>query len=379
VPESNHATVAIVGATGLVGREFLSMLQEHPLGDGEVRLLASTRSAGSSVPFRGRVLPVDLAAPEAFDGVDLAFFSAGASVSRELAPAAVGHGAVVIDNSSAFRMEESVPLIVPEVNGHALDDWAPPGIIANPNCSTIIALLAVTPLHRAAGVERMVASTYQAASGAGEAVFEELQEQAREFAAGRPYTTKASGRQYLFNVYSHDSPVGDDGYNEEERKLLRETHKIWADSSVRITATCVRVPVLRAHCESINLTFRRPLREDEARAILARAPGVRVVDDRWANRFPEPVDAAGIDEVLVGRIRADSSQPPGLGLNLFVAGDQLRKGAALNAVQIAQLPTVARRAAASAAGRQPAQRRETSAMGERASTARAASSPRSRR
>ncbi len=330
-----HPTVVVVGATGLVGRELLSILSNHELGRGSVRLFASTRSAGTAFTFRSVEHPVEPAGPDVFTGADVAFLCAGGDVSRALADTAVDRGALVIDNSSAFRMRPNVPLVVPEVNGDVLDDFDPPGIIANPNCSTIIALLAVTPIHRAAGVQRMVISTYQAASGAGAEVLRELEQQAEDHVAGRPYTQDVLGRKFLFNLFSHDSPIGPDGSNEEERKLVRESQKIWNDDSVRITATCVRVPVLRAHSEAITLTLRTPLSEDEARRLLSEAPGVRLVDDRAANKFPEPVDASGIDEVLVGRIRADSSQPRGLGLNLFVSGDQLRKGAALNAVQIA--------------------------------------------
>jgi aspartate-semialdehyde dehydrogenase len=333
---AEHPAIAIVGATGLVGREFLQILARHGLGRGEIRLCASARSAGRTIACGDRALPVEQLGPDVFVGADLAFFCAGAAVSREFAPVAVENGAVVIDNSSAFRMQPGVPLVIPEINGDVLEGAAAPAIIANPNCSTIIALMAVTPLYRAAGVARMVVSTYQAASGAGAALLAELEQQAHDHVAGRPYTQEALDRPYLFNLFCHDSPVGPDGYNEEERKLARETHKIWADESVRITATCVRVPVLRAHSEAINLTFRRPLAEDEARALLAAAPGIRLVDDRSANKFPEPAAATGTDEVLVGRIRADISQPPGMGLDLFACGDQLRKGAALNAVQIAQ-------------------------------------------
>jgi aspartate-semialdehyde dehydrogenase len=338
--------IAVVGVTGLVGREFLQILTGHPLGRGDIRAFASARSAGGSVAFGDTQLPVQQLSPDVFAGVALAFFCAGSAVSREFAATAVDHGAVVIDNSSAFRMEPEVPLVVPEINGDALDGVSS-GIIANPNCSTIIALMAVTPLHRAAGVDRMVISTYQAASGAGAALVQELEQQARDHVAGRPLTQEALDRPYLFNLFSHDSPVGPDGCNEEERKLVRETHKIWDDDTIRITATCVRVPVLRAHSEAINLTFRRALAEDEAHALLASAPGVRLVDDRSANRFPEPADATGIDEVLVGRIRADASQPPGMGLDLFACGDQLRKGAALNAVQIAERVFAAESALAS--------------------------------
>ena len=329
---------AVVGATGVVGREALAILEERRFPLAGLRLFASPRSVGTTLPFAGDDLPVEPLTEASFDDVDLALFCAGGAISRRFAAVATRAGATVIDNSSAFRMEDGVPLVVPEINGDACDGagGAAPPLVANPNCSTIIALLAVTPLHRAVGVERMVVSTYQAASGAGRALMEELERQTREFAAGRPLTTTVAGRPYLFNVFSHDSAIGPDGYNEEERKLARETRKIWGDEQVRITATCVRVPVLRSHAEAINLTFRAPLGEGDARALLADAPGVRLVDDREANAFPEPAVATGRDEVLVGRIRTDPSQPRDRGLDLFVCGDQLRKGAALNAIQIAE-------------------------------------------
>lgn len=333
--ESTSPVVAIVGATGAVGREMLAVLQQRNFPARELRLLASERSAGSTIAFNGNELTVGELTEDSFDGVDIALFSAGATISRNFAPLAVQRGALVIDNSSAFRMDEDVPLVVPEINDDVLDDLDS-GIIANPNCSTIIALMAVTPIYDAVGIDRMVISTYQAASGAGAAAIQELEQQARDFANDKPLNTKVFGRPYLFNLFSHNSAIDEDGYNQEEIKMVNETHKIWGDDSVGITATCVRVPVLRAHCESINLTLRKPLSVDEAREILENSPGVRVVDDPANNKFPEPIDASGIDEVLVGRIRADFSQPPGYGLNLFVAGDQLRKGAALNAVQIAE-------------------------------------------
>ncbi len=328
--------IAIVGATGAVGVEFLELIERRGVRFSELRLLASARSAGTTMRCGVHECMVQEATPEAFEGVDLALFSAGKGVSKALAPAAVRAGAWVVDNSSAFRMDEGIPLVVPEVNAHELDVLGAPCIIANPNCSTIIALVAVTPLHRAVRVERMVVSTYQAASGAGAAAMRELEGQAREFADGREFTTDVFGRQYLFNVFSHNSAVGADGYNEEERKLLQETRKIWGDPSVRVTATCVRVPVLRAHCEAINLTFAGDMPESRVRELLAAAPGVQVVDDRAANRFPEPIGAAGKDDVLVGRIRQDWSQPDRRGIDLFVAGDQIRKGAALNAIQITE-------------------------------------------
>lgn len=331
-----NPSIAIVGATGAVGVEFLEILAERSFPHRHVKLLASARSVGKRMRFNGADLAVEELTERSFDGVDLALFSAGKAISKQFGPIAVRAGATVVDNSSCFRMEPSVPLVTPEVNGDVLDAIDRPCIIANPNCSTIIALVAVTPLHRAVGVSRMVVSTYQAASGAGAAAMEELEQQARDWVADRPLTTAIFGRQYLFNLFSHNSAVGADGYNEEETKLVKETRKMWADDAVRISATCVRVPVLRAHSESINLSFRAPLTEADARAILSKASGVRVVDDRAGNRFPEPIHAAGGDDVLVGRIRADQSQQPGMGLELFVSGDQLRKGAALNAVQIAE-------------------------------------------
>jgi aspartate-semialdehyde dehydrogenase len=233
-------------------------------------------------------------------------------------------------------MDHRYALVIPEVNGEELDQLRSPTIVAVPNCSTIIALMAVSPLHREVGVARMVVSTYQAASGAGAAAMAELAQQASDWSAGRALQTPIFGRQYIFNLFSHDSAIGEDGQNEEERKLLEETRKIWRDPEVGISATCVRVPVLRAHSESINLTFRRPITEDRARAVLAAAPGIELVDDRTANRFPEPINATGRDVVLVGRIRADQSQAAGFGLSLFVSGDQIRKGAALNGLHIAE-------------------------------------------
>lgn len=299
-------------------------------------MLASQRSAGTEIAFQGKPHAVELLSPKSLADIDLAFFSAGRNVSEEFAPIAARQGATVIDNSSAFRMDERVPLVVPEINGDVLDQWENSGIIANPNCTTIIILMALTPIQRAVGIERMVVSTYQAASGAGAAVMEELQQQARDYVADRPLTTDVIGRPYIFNIFSHDSPVDDAGHNEEETKLLRETHKIWDDDELRISATCVRVPVLRAHSAAINLMLNNPMSVAEARKLLGDAPGVTLVDDRDKNQFPEPIHATGRDDVLVGRLREDPSQPRGKGLSLFESGDQLRKGAALNAIQIAE-------------------------------------------
>jgi aspartate-semialdehyde dehydrogenase len=333
---AREPAVAVVGGTGAVGEELLALLASREFPARSVRVFASARSAGRTVRALGRDVPVEALAPGCFAGIDLAFFAASGAVSREWAPQAVASGAWVVDKSSAFRMDPACELVIPEANGERLDALHAPCIVAVPNCSTIIALVAVTPLHREAGVARMVVSTYQAASGAGAAAMAELERQAHDWSAGRPLDTRIFRRQYLFNLFSHDSTVGEDGQNEEERKLVDETRRIWRDPDVCVSATCVRVPVLRAHSESINLTFRTPLSEQRAREVLAAAPGVRIVDDRAGNRFPEPLDAAGRDEVLVGRIRADRSQPAGFGLSLFVSGDQIRKGAALNGIQIAE-------------------------------------------
>lgn len=333
---SAEPTVAVVGATGAVGEELLALLAERRFPVRSLRLFASARSAGRTLHALGRDVTVEPLVPGCFAGTDIAFFSASGGVSKEWAPQAVAAGAWAIDKSSAFRMDRRYPLAIPEVNGEVLDALQAPTIVAVPNCTTIIALMAVTPLHREVGVARMVVSTYQSASGAGAAAMAELERQAHDWSAGRALDTSIFGRQYLFNLFSHNSAIGEDGQNEEERKLVDETRKIWGDPDVLVSATCVRVPVLRAHSESINLTFRTPITEARAREVLAAAPGIRIVDDRAANRFPEPLAATGRDEVLVGRIRADHSQPNGFGLNLFISGDQVRKGAALNGIQIAE-------------------------------------------
>lgn len=330
----SKARIAILGATGAVGQEFLDILHARGVPSDNLHLLASARSAGQKVTYAGRELTVQEVRADSFHGIDIALFSAGASVSRQWAPVAVEAGAYVVDNSSAFRMDAGVPLVVPEINPQAIGDAR---IIANPNCSTIIMNMAVWPLHRVNPVRRIVVSTYQSASGAGMQAMLELQEQARDVLEGRPVSPKVLPYQIAFNLFSHNSAMQADGYNQEEQKMVAETRKIFGAPNIAITATCVRVPVLRAHSESVNVTFERPMPEAEARAILDGAPGVRVLDDRAANRFPMPLDATGEDDCLVGRIRQDISQPDGRGIDLFVVGDQLRKGAALNAVQIAEL------------------------------------------
>jgi len=326
--------VAVVGATGAVGQEFINILQERNLPLEEIVFLASPRSAGKKINFRGQEYSVQVLDEDSFKGVDLAFFSAGSSVSKKFAPIAAQAGAVVVDNSSAFRMDPNVPLVVPEINPQEIAKHN--GIIANPNCSTIIMLVPIWPIHRVNRIERVVVSTYQAASGAGQQAMLELEQQTRDILQGRTPQPKVLPFVYAFNLFSHNSPIGPDGYNEEERKMINETRKIFNDPDILICPTCIRVPVLRAHSESINLTLQKPMSEEEVRSLLSEAEGVKIVDDREKNYFPMPIDASGKDDVLVGRIRKDLSMPDGRGICMFVCGDQLRKGAALNGVQIAE-------------------------------------------
>lgn len=327
--------VAIVGATGAVGEEFNVVLRDREFPAREYCLLASARSAGKRMRWIDRDLTIEELTPKSFQGCDLALFSAGGPISREFGPIAVKAGAVVVDNSSAFRLDPDVPLVVPEVNPDAIRQHR--GIIANPNCSTIILNVALWPLHRVNSVKRAVVSTYQAASGAGAKALEELEQQTRDVLDGRPPTPRVFPQPCAFNVFSHNSAMGPDGYNVEETKMILETRKIFRDESILIAPTCMRVPVKRAHTESVSVEFTTPFSESDARGILAKAPGVRLIDDRENNRFPTPLDATGKDEVLVGRIRRDPSVPDGRGLQFVCVGDQLRKGAALNAVQIAEL------------------------------------------
>jgi aspartate-semialdehyde dehydrogenase len=326
--------VAIVGATGAVGQEVLNILAERKFPIKELVLLASARSAGKKIEFAGKTYTVSELTKDAFKGVNIAFFSAGGSISREFAPAAVAAGAVVIDKSSAFRMKQGVPLVVPEVNPEQIAKHN--GLIANPNCSTIIMNVPVWPLHKVNRVRRIILSTYQAVSGAGVGGLEELERQTKAYASGSAIERKQFQHQIVSNVFSHDTKIAENGYNEEENKTVNETRKIFGDSRIMISATCVRVPIPRAHSEAINLEFDRPITADEVRQILSRAPGVKVVDDREKNHFPMPLEASGQDDVLVGRIRQDISREDGRGIELFVSGDQVRKGAATNAVQIAE-------------------------------------------
>ncbi len=327
--------VAVVGATGAVGQEFMRVLEQRNFPFEKITFLASSRSAGKPITFKGKTYTVQELKEDSFKGIGLALFSAGGSISKKFGPIAAAAGTVVVDNSSAFRMDPAVPLVVPEVNPE--DAKLHKGIIANPNCSTIIMVVPVWPLHKVNPIERLVISTYQAASGAGYQAMVELQEQARDFLDGKKITPKVLPHQIAFNLFSHNSKVGDNGYNEEEMKMVKETRKMFHYDAIQIAATCVRVPVLRAHCESINIRFSKPMTEDQVRDILRKAPGVKVVDDRAKNYFPMPLETSDQDDVYVGRIRQDISQPDGRGIEMFVSGDQLRKGAATNAIQIAEL------------------------------------------
>ncbi len=324
--------LAIFGATGAVGREACGLLGERDVRVGEVSLLASARGAGSVIEVLGRSVEVKEVDDGSFEGVDYVIFSAGGERSKHWAPVAKAAGAVVIDNSSAFRMDPRVPLVVPEINPGDLKGHE--GIIANPNCSTIMMNMAVWPLHRVKRVRRIVVSTYQSVSGAGAAAMEELRSQTEAVLAGEAAEPKVFPHPVAFNLFSHNTPIDAEGYNTEERKMVEETRKIFHEPSLAVTATCIRVPVMRAHSESINLTFEEPITPGEVREVLSQASGVEIVDDVEGGRFPMPLEASGKDDVLVGRIRQDISQPDGRGIELFVCGDQLRKGAALNAVQI---------------------------------------------
>lgn len=333
-----NPTVAIVGATGAVGVEMLAILAQRGFPAASVRALASERSAGTRLPFGPEELTVEALGPGSFEGIDLAFFCASGAVAREYAPVAVDAGAVVIDNSSAYRMDPAVPLIVPEVNAHAIGDA---GLIANPNCSTIILVTALDAIERAVGIERIVVSTYQAVSGAGAPGLEELERLTAQAAAGAELAPEFFPFPCVHNVFCHETPTDPaTGRNVEEQKMIEEARKIWSRPDLKVAPTCVRVPVPRAHAESVNVTLRASATEADLRAALADAAGVRIVDDRATPRFPMPVDASGGDDVLVGRLRPDDSQPSDgpafIGWELFCCGDQLRKGAALNAVQIAE-------------------------------------------
>ena len=333
---SYEPVVAIAGVTGAVGAEFIATMDRRNFPVRKLKALASARSAGKTVDFRGERIVIEELTEQSFEGVDIALFSAGAGTSRKFSPAAVKAGAVVIDNSSAFRLDPNVPLVIPEINGNRIREHK--GIIAVPNCSAITALMPLWPIHRVNRIKRVIVSTYQAASGGGAAAMQELVESTRASLNGQAFGPTVLPHPYAFNLFSHNTPIDPEtGYNEEESKVIKETRKIFEDDRIAVGVTCVRVPVLRAHSEAITFECENPISENDVRAILSRAPGVRIVDDRVRNYFPMPIDASGQDDVLVGRIRRDLSDASGHSIAMFVSADQLLKGAALNAIQIAEL------------------------------------------
>ena len=325
--------IAIVGATGAVGAELLDVLTRRAFPVGQLRLLASARSAGKSLHFRGEEIAVEELADKSFAGIDLAFFSAGGDLSRKFVPVAVDAGAVVIDNSSVFRMDPEVPLVIPEING--ADTRAHRGIIANPNCTSAVALMALYPLHLAFGLRRIFASSYQAVSGSGARAIAELKRQTKEASEDRPATNEVYPHPIAFNVFPHVDAFLEDGYTKEEMKMQNEGRRIMHLPEFRASVTCVRVPVYRAHSVAISAEFERAVDLDEAREVLAKAPGLDLLDDPKRNLYPMPLAAAGKDNCQVGRVRLDCALENGLAF--WVSGDQLLKGAALNAVQIAEL------------------------------------------
>ena len=328
--------VAVIGATGAVGLEMIETLEKRNFPVKKLNLFASERSVGKKLKFKGAEITVQELKSDVFAGNDFALFSAGANRSKEFAAAAVKAGCVVIDNSSAFRMDADVPLVVPEVNPE--DAKRHKGIIANPNCSTAILLVAIYPLHKVNPIQRIVVSTYQAASGAGAKAMAELEEQTAALLRGeKNITAKTLPQRIAFNLFPHVDVFLDNGYTKEEMKFVNESRKIMHHPTLKISATCVRVPVYRAHSESVNIEFERPMTPAQAREIIGRSPGVKLVDDPANKKYPMPIDASGQYDCLVGRIRQDVSREDGRGLELFVSGDQLLKGAALNAVQITEL------------------------------------------
>lgn len=324
--------IAIAGATGAVGQELLQVLSKRKFPLGELKLLASSRSKGKTIEFEGKPYIVEELSAQSFKNVDIALFSAGGGRSKEFAPAAVASGAVVIDNSSAFRMNPDVPLVVPEINPEDLEHHK--GIIANPNCTTIIAGMAVWPIHQIAKVKRMFVATYQAVSGAGAQAMEELTYQVKDFLEGKELKKEIFKYQIAFNLFVHDSKLDANGYSEEEMKVVNETRKIFHDDQISISPTAIRVPILRAHTEAIHLELERPVEVDEVKRALEKMKGVTVFDHKEKSHFPMPIEVSGKDDVYVGHIRKDVGHP--CGLNMVVCGDQILKGAALNAVQIAE-------------------------------------------
>ncbi|MEW6615136.1 MAG: aspartate-semialdehyde dehydrogenase [Thermodesulfobacteriota bacterium] len=328
-------SVAVVGATGAVGNEMVKILEERKFPVGKLKLLASSRSAGSYVEFYGKDIKVEILDEDSFKGVDIALFSAGGTVSEKFAPIAASSGCIVVDNTSAFRMDSQVPLVVTEVNPHAIAQYMNKGIIANPNCSTIQMVVALKPIHDVAKIKRIVVSTYQAVSGTGKKAIDELQDQTRDILSFQDVECKVYPRQIAFNCLPHIDIFLENAYTKEEMKMVNETRKILVDDSIRVTATTVRVPVFYGHSESVNIETEKKITADEVRKLLSQAPGVTVVDDPASARYPLAIDAAGKDDTFVGRIREDESIEKGI--NMWIVADNLRKGAALNAVQIAEI------------------------------------------
>jgi aspartate-semialdehyde dehydrogenase len=327
--------VAVAGATGAVGNEMVAVLEQRNFPVKKLTLLASARSVGKTLRFKGKEIKIEELKEDSFKGIDIGLFSPGGAVSMKFAPIAAAAGCVVIDNTSAFRMDPDVPLIVPEVNEHAVKDYKKRGIISNPNCSTIQMVVVLKPLHDAARIKRVVVSTYQAVSGTGKKAIYELEQQVLSIYNHKKIEIKVYPHQIAFNCLPHIDSFLENGYTKEEMKMVNETKKIMEDPGIAVTATTVRVPVFYGHSESVNVEFEKDLAPDQARKLLRKAPGVKVVDDPSKNKYPLAINAAGKDETFVGRIRRDESVPHGL--NMWVVSDNIRKGAALNAVQIAEV------------------------------------------
>jgi aspartate-semialdehyde dehydrogenase len=327
--------VAVAGATGAVGNQMIACLEERNFPVKDLKLLATARSAGTKLRFKGEEISVEELTETSFKGVDIGIFSAGGATSQEYAPVAARDGCVVVDNSAAWRMDPEVPLVVPEVNPHAVAKYTNKGIIANPNCSTIQMVVALAPIHRKVGIKRVVVSTYQAVSGTGKKAIDELHNQTKAILNSLEPEKNVYPHRIAFNCLPHIDVFLENGYTKEEMKMVNETLKILEDDSIGITATTIRVPVFFSHSESVNIETRDPISPDEIRALLENAPGVKVLDDPSQNLYPMPIEAEGRDETFVGRIRADESVKNGI--NLWVVSDNIRKGAATNAVQIAEL------------------------------------------
>ena len=327
--------VVVVGATGAVGNEMIKVLEQRNFPVESLKLLASERSIGKSFSFRGKSIPVEVLGEDSFAGTQIGLFSAGGSISEKFAPIAAKAGCVVVDNTSAFRMDPDVPLVVPEVNAEAIAQYKKKGIIANPNCSTIQMVVALKPIYDAVGIKRVVVSTYQAVSGTGLKAIEELSQQTRSLMSGQDAVVKVYPHRIAFNCLPQIDVFTENGYTKEEMKMINETKKIFNDDTIAVTATTVRVPVFHSHSESVNIETAKKITVQEVKNLLAKAPGVRVVDDPANKVYPLAIDAAGRDETFVGRIREDESIAHGI--NMWVVADNIRKGAALNAVQVAEI------------------------------------------